>query len=403
MPAARSAKRPSAADRHLQWALELTSIPTAAGREHRVVRWIERWLKPRRNLIVRRDRFGNLLISLKGRTARRSRSAPTVVFTAHLDHPAFVVTEVLDDRTLRLEFRGGVNPVYFDEASILIHDSADAAHRARIIEHKKGERYREATARLARRATSIRPDDIANWNLKPAHVRKAVLHAPACDDLAAVAAALAALDVLRRSQKSVGDVRILLTRAEEIGFLGAILVSETGFLPRGSKVIALENSRSFPESPIGGGPILRVGDRISIFHHGLAYEIAQIAETLARDDPDFRWQRKLMPGGACEATAFQAYGYEAICLCLPLGHYHNQGDLDALTAGTSRRPPRPASEYISIDDYHGLIRLLTACGRTLSMPTPRGTTHDGATAILERMRRLREARQYVLEEPASRM
>ena len=37
-----------------------------------------------------------------------------------------------------------------------------------------------------------------------------------------------------------------------------------------------------------------------------------------------------MPGGACEATAFSAYGYESTCLCLPLGNYHNMHDIDVV-------------------------------------------------------------------------
>ncbi len=67
--------------------LELTALPTAAGKEHRVQEFLDRWLARRsRSLKWRRDRTGNLLIRRKapGRT-------PPLLITAHLGHPAFVV------------------------------------------------------------------------------------------------------------------------------------------------------------------------------------------------------------------------------------------------------------------------------------------------------------------------
>src|SRR5690606_37731588 len=104
---------------------------------------------------------------------------------------------------------------------------------------------------------------------------------------------------------------------------------------RGSRLIALENSRAFPDSPIHAGPIVRVGDRVSVFSPELTGAVAQVAQTIAggpatptasqkqSDMPTWKWQRKLMAGGACEASVFCAMGYQATCVCLPLGNYHN--------------------------------------------------------------------------------
>ena len=62
-----------------------------------------------------------------------------------------------------------------------------------------------------------------------------------------------------------------------------------------------------------------------------------------------------MPGGTCEATAYQAYGHTAACLCLPLGRYHNMntenGTID--------------SECISLADYDRLIQFLVALAKQL--------------------------------------
>ncbi len=413
-------------NKHVQWLQDITAIPTGAGREHRVIAWIDRWLARRPDLVCRRDRYGNMDIRIKGR-----RSQKPLYFTAHLDHPAFVVTEVDDDgRTLKLEFRGGVNAAYFKDGRIKVHPklpkgaaSQDRPQtlKGKIIKHWKGDRFDEVCVRLARRTDIVQVDDLATWDLPKQRIAHGLLHTPACDDLAAAAAALSAMDILRK-RKNIGDVRLLLTRAEEVGFVGTILACEGGKIPKGAKLITLENSRSFPESPIGGGPIVRVGDRISVFHHGLLFAVSEVATGLEQKSinkkkrdkkeqvdtqksksesaPDFVWQRKLMPGGACEATAFQAYGYEAICVCLPLGNYHNMGDTTAVFAGTNIKPAKAALECISIADFHNMIELLLTCGASFTR-SDKGRGVDGAGAILDKMHKIKAARGDILTERAS--
>lgn len=376
---------------HQRWLLELTGLPTAAGREHRVYEWINRWLADRPDLQARSDRHGNMMISIRGR-----RSARPVVITSHTDHPAFVVRKVESGNNVRLEFRGGVDARYFNKARIRLHLADGTSRSGTIIRFEKASPFVEVVARLSGGTEGVRRGDVAVWDLPEPKVTDGRLHAPACDDLAGVAAALAALDVLRTRKGFDGDVRVLLTRAEEVGFLGCILCCEEGFVPRRAKAITLENSRSFAESPIGGGPIVRVGDRISIFAHRLTYAICRIAEDLAKADKRYRWQRKLMPGGACEASVFVEYGYEATCLCLPLGNYHNQGALEAVLAG--KRTARPAPEEIDVGDFHGLVRLLVGCGERLG-----GSEGEKVPGIRNRLALLKKERGRVLRESGSNL
>ena len=72
----------------------------------------------------------------------------------------------------------------------------------------------------------------------------------------------------------------------------------------------------------GNGVIIRVGDRTSTFNSQLTYFLTQQAESLAKSDKRFKFQR-LMPGGTCEATVYDVYGYSAASICVPLGNYHN--------------------------------------------------------------------------------
>jgi len=399
---------------HLAWLLELTQIPSASGREFRVVQWIEKWAAARPDVTLTRDSAGNMTLYLTKRPHGHTTRRP-VYFTAHLDHPAFVVERIIAPGVVELSFRGGVMDDYFKNGKVAIHTRTDVKIAATLtgeatdggssagagpFKHYLAEcSLASAEARAA--VDTISVQDVAVWDVPVAQVIDGIVHTLACDDLAAAAAALAAFDVLRERAltQPIEDVRLLFTLAEEIGFIGAIAAakglaatsSKTGSpstatalpptMPRDARVIALENSRSFPESPIHGGPIVRVGDRISIFSPILTDAIAKRAEEYASsfggsgaqptaqqklsEGPKWKWQRKLMAGGACEASVFCHAGYEATCVCLPLGNYHNMGDLTSVQAGTNTSPAKIEREFIGLDDYEGLVDLLIACGERL--------------------------------------
>jgi len=373
---------------HLRWLLELTGLPTAAGKEDRVIAWMRGWVAERRNLVIKEDRAGNLFITQ--RQLKSSRAAKPLLITAHLDHPAFVVCGVGSDSTIELEFRGGVHDPYFEHAAIEVFDGNDRPHQARIVALDGAAKpFKRVIAALHRPTDEIVVGDIGRWHFgkdfKP-HVADGLLHTHACDDLAALAAALATLDVLR-AYEGMEHVGLVLTRAEEIGFIGAIASCKLKSVPKAARLLCLENSRSFAESPIGGGPILRVGDKMSVFHPALTNQIGMILTEHQKSDPTFKWQRKLMPGGTCEATTFSTYGYESTCICLPLGNYHNMHDIDGALAG--RRPAKVGPEYISVDDYHGMIRMLVITA--LSIDAAESPT------LLKRMDQLHRDFSFVLE------
>lgn len=371
--------------RHLAWLLEVTAVPTAAGHERRVVAWIESWVRERPELSLERDQVGNLVVRLAGVEV----SEAPLYLTAHLDHPAFVVDRVVSPSVVELAFRGGVMDDYFKDARVELIDRDGHTVRGTLAERVDGAnpKFKSFLCELDRDDGSLRPGDIGRWDLPDPEVLEIdgveCVATHACDDLAALAAALSAMDELRarkRAGEPVGDVRLLLTRAEEVGFIGAIGACKLGTVEPGARLIALENSRSFTDSPIGGGPIVRVGDRVTVFTPEMTAAVAQVAEQVSggpaqptaaqkqNEMPKWRWQRKLMAGGACEASVFCAYGRASTCVCLPLGNYHNMADLAAVQAGTNAAPARAGREYIAVSDYHGLVDLLLACAVELSDP-----------------------------------
>ncbi|MEZ6235405.1 MAG: hypothetical protein R3B68_14560 [Phycisphaerales bacterium] len=416
---------------HLDWLTELTQTPTAAGRESRVIAWIDRWLSARPGLASRRDAHANIEVSLaihavdpatgQPKSTNAKNPPATLYFTAHLDHPAFVVERIADDGSFTLEFRGGVGDDYFTDARITAITSEDEVLPARLTGPADGpqEPLKRYTGVLddPSAANRLRPGDVARWDLPRAEIaditaataggagvagdRVACLHTDACDDLAAAAAALAAMDLLLRKAErgeAIPDVRLLFTRGEEVGFLGAIAACRAGFMPAGCRIIALENSRSFIDSPIGGGPIVRVGDRVTVFTPSLTAAIAKRCEEIGgaqplasqklSQGPAWKWQRKLMAGGACEASVFCEFGYEATCVCLPLGNYHNMADLEAVQAERNTRPARVGREFIAISDFEGLVDLLVACGERL----------EASGRFMERIDRIWERQGRILSE-----
>jgi endoglucanase len=157
-----------------------------------------------------------------------------------------------------------------------------------------------------------------------------------------------------------------------VGFLGCIHAARSGWIPRDARLLCLENSRSFPhDSPIGAGAILRVGDRISVFTPELTNHLAHLFSAEAKRNPAFRWQRKLMPGGGCEASAFACYGYASTCICLPLGNYHNMVDIAGVDAGTAK--PEMGREFVSVDDFHSMITMLVLAAEGIDRPLPETT------------------------------
>ena len=54
-----------------------------------------------------------------------------------------------------------------------------------------------------------------------------------------------------------------------------------------------------------------------------------------------------MPGGTCEATVYDIYGFTAASICVALGNYHN---MDA-----ARKKIGP--EYIDLYDWQNMVKL----------------------------------------------
>jgi len=313
----------------------LLKQPTAPFHEYHVRAEIEALLKDCPHVKLKHDKFGNLLATYKN---GKSKSKPTWVLGAHMDHPAFIKPPGSTKRD-EWDFLGGVGQLEVD------------AGVKRGLRKAKGQ--------------------IATWNF-PVNITNTRIEATACDDIIGCAAiVMTFLDLARLNIQTT--VHAAFTRAEEVGWLGAWHLAQHWPFGEDSVFLSLETSRPVNGAVMGGGPILRVGDRVSIFDS----EAVAVLVTTAKEQ-GIRVQRCLLDAGACEATATQASGIRSAGISLPLGNYHNLNDSRQI-----------APEYVMMDDLVSLIKLLKALV---------ATKHDG---IGERT--IRERVELRLQEHADHL
>jgi endoglucanase len=271
-------------------------------------------------------------------------------------------------------FRGGVPDAYFRPGVSVRLMPGEIP--ARLGRREGPDKTFELRAGQTNRATPR----FAVWELEDFAVRQGKIHGRACDDLIGVAAILATLIELKRA-RAQANVLGIISRAEEVGFHGALAFAAGGGLPKNSFVISLETSRELPGVKMGQGVVLRVGDRTSIFNPEATRYLSEVAAELARRQNGFIFQRALMSGGTCEATAYQEFGFQTAAVCVALGNYHNCAVSNRIQA-----------EFVSVSDVCSMVDLLVAA--STQMPH-----YSRLTGMLPRQlnRMLREATKNLSE------
>lgn len=355
----------------------LEACPTAPFHEAYVAAHI--WQLCRRlGLDVRQDPYGNLLATPGHLPAQRpdgsttSDHLPVIALVAHMDHPAL---EVSSTDPLTGVGLGGISGIALDAPEPVSFITPGGVVHGRALG-----RYDEGGATFLRLEAdgAVPAGAFGVWDLGAFRQDGDLLVGPAADDLGGCAAILATLAECQRRELPVRVIGVF-TRAEEVGLVGATLVARQELVPKDAIVISLETSRALPGADIGGGPVIRVGDASTAFHHQGEGLLRRAAARLRQANPTTRIQRQLMYGGTCEATAFVTAGYLATGIAFPLGNYHNGGP-----------DGRAAPEYIHRQDLLTGVALLVAAAEEAALagaPDPVATrlTHR-ADAVSERLR-----------------
>ncbi|MBI5460584.1 MAG: hypothetical protein HY941_00175 [Gammaproteobacteria bacterium] len=370
----------------LKFLFELLRQPTAPFREQAVRAFAEAALSTW-NIPHGRDPHGNLLVGVRDaadyrRLLRERSDVPVRLFIAHMDHPGFHGVRWLDERTLAIAWHGGSPVKHLRGARVWL--SAGSGYLgegvlSKVVLHPKGyaiqtAEVRCADARVYQAARRAR-DLFGGFAFRAPVWRSGQrVYTKAADDLIGVFAILQTARALYRRAGTTRPPFIgVLTRAEEVGFVGAIAHLElewTAARRRPVVAVSLEASRTLPGARIGKGPVVRLGDRRTVFDAGGMQLLSELAE---RRLPGAH-QRRIMDGGSCEATAATAFGIPTLGLTVPLGNYHNQG----LEGGADcARAQGPAPEFVHLSDVQGLLTLCRALmDRDLDWQDPWAATRE---------------------------
>lgn len=352
----------------MDFLLELLRQPTAPYREEHVIATVSEALVGA-GVPFFADPVGNLVIGVADRRAYRELvnadgDEPVRLFVAHMDHPGFHGMHWTRMSRLRIRWHGGSPTRHLAGAAVWLADHSGVVASGALANVKLG------AARRAMDTAEVRfkAADLPRLRGLPARslyggfgFRSPVwragrrVYTKAADDLVGVFCLCAtAMELFGRRRKGPQPPFIgLLTRAEEVGFIGAIGHLELGWL-RGAHrplvCVSLEASRTLPGAVVGKGPVVRLGDRRTVFDADALQVLSGVA---ARALPDGH-QRRVMEGGVCEGTAATVYGLPSVGLSVPLGNYHNEG----FDGGPDCPHPRgPAPEFVHLDDIHGQWRL----------------------------------------------
>jgi endoglucanase len=350
---------------------KILTQPSAPFRERHVIELVSNVLQANK-VPYFSDPVGNIVIGCSSKKEyqalmREKTNEPLRVYIAHMDHPGFHGTGWTDDGVLEIQWHGGSPTEHIVGSRVWLasHSDYEGYGEFRSFElHSSGRAVGTGKIKVDPRLCTRFPSAKKLYGgfafREPCWQEGNVIYTKAADDLVGsfsiLSLALKHFSGKGSRKKSSPPFLGLLTRAEEVGFIGAIGHFELGWITAAKRpvlCISLETSRTFPGADIGKGPVVRLGDKYTVFH---AESLRVFTELAAKVLPG-KHQRRVMDGGTCEATVSVIYGVPCVGISIPLGNYHNQ----SFEGGSdSRGPMGPAPEFVHLDDVQGLLELCQA-------------------------------------------
>lgn len=292
-----------------------------------------------------RDKSGNLIVGI--RSAAQLRTGRRLLLFAHTDHPGFHIIKQKGRRVFA-RWLGGAPFSQMVGAKMAIYDPATSHKiaRARVIKFKKVP-YKRSGLKIEMTLFSevkLPQHAFGAFDFVASKIQRNTITTRVADDLAGCVIALGTvLDV-----KKQGSAVAIFTRAEEIGYIGCLAWLRAHRVSSESLAISLEASKELPGAIRGKGPVLRLGDRSTLFDQAASQFLLKCTQRAK-----IPYQRRIMDGGSCEATALNAFGIRTTGISVPLKNYHNQG----------MRGPAP--EVIDLRDVEHARRICVSVSRRL--------------------------------------
>jgi putative aminopeptidase FrvX len=279
------------------------------------------------------DSSRNLIAGVKN---QKELKKARVGFIAHTDHPGFHVSKQISKNRYQALWYGGAPFKQMKNARLAIyhplHPGIKYAGKISKFKHQTYTREGMDFEFTTKDPLVFFKGAFGAFDFPALEMKKNLIHTRVADDLTGVVIILGLLLDLKNHLKKSSIVG-LFTRAEEVGYVGCWALLKSKILPRSINLVSLEASRTLPLAEIGKGPVLRLGDASTIFSSDLSIAFWEVAKK-----SKLPFQRRIMDGGSCEATAANLFGYNVTGLAVPLGNYHNQG------------PKGPAPEIVSMSD-----------------------------------------------------
>lgn len=339
----------------------LLSTPTAPFREKLVRDLIEKRLS-QYNIPYFLDHDGNILVGADNekkyiQELKKHSSREIPLFIAHMDHPGFHGKKWRSPFELEFTWHGGAPVEDLIGARMWCTTNEGKVIHGEMTEAElipSGKSISHGCIRFeVKDLTKFKPSLIyGGFGFRaPYWEENGIAYSKAADDLVGcfVILELARLFAKKRPFPFFG----LLSRAEEVGFVGTLAHFARGYMKnrkRNVLVVSLETSRTFPGADIGKGPVIRLGDRFTIFDAAYTHSISKLAEKVLPGE----FQRRIMDGGTCEATAATVHDIPSIGFSVPLGNYHNQNFQNGPDA---RALNGPAPEFVHKNDVERLARI----------------------------------------------
>ncbi len=318
------------------------SQPTAPFRENWVLNSIELELKSLR-VPYFIDRWGNIIAGVSG--PKTLKTSHRVALLAHTDHPGFHIEKKLGENLYLAQWFGGFPPKIF-KAPVAIYNPQFPGERAlgSIVSRKFSKKTAFQIKLKEKSPFPINENCFGAFAYSGFTKIKSRVHTRAADDLSGVTIILSTFARLKAYEKK--NMLGIFTRAEEVGFRGTLGIIYEKLLGKENSIISLEASRQLEGARIGQGPVIRLGDRKTLFDSFVTSRLDEAALVLMKKQKKFKVQRRIMNGGTCEATPFNLHNIKASGIAVPLGNYHNQ-----------RTDGRPGPEFIDLRDVERAVEL----------------------------------------------
>ena len=296
----------------------LLSQPMAPYREHLVRQTLVEYLQSH-GVAHCLDPIGNIVVGVDSQQAYEARirtpdAGAILFFVAHMDHPGFHGLKWKRPNLLSAKWFGGGPTQKLVGATVWVSDDHGCVSGGKIQSAKlsKTKTRIESLEIQLKGLESDRPETLFGGLgfKKPIWKVGKKFFTKAADDL------VGAFMITQLARKYQGSPRFLglLTRAEEVGFVGAIGHMELNWWTKAARPwlgVSLETSRTLPGALIGAGPVVRQGDRTSLFDPAAVQWLWELANQTLKLK-----QKRVMDGGSCEATVMTAWGWRALGLSL---------------------------------------------------------------------------------------